>query len=208
MVRGKRTPPDIVRFIIEIKDNAPELTQSQIADKVLAKFGVKIDKTSVGRWLKNNNHGTHTSQLIRDDEDKKEKQITHIRKLQTLARNAINSLPEFFPELENTDANSPSFYLFNVAVVKAFRRLIGDLDWINLAAHLGDEGTNIEEMAAKLDDLIPGGKLRNPDLTQYKTDLWNAWIMIKQKGLRTIDESSDTRKWEYEGLNQKCPGCS
>ena len=52
--KGLPIPDAIRQFVLETKQNAPGLAHRQIADKVEEKFGEggKIDKTSVGRILK------------------------------------------------------------------------------------------------------------------------------------------------------------
>ena len=52
MERGKPVPPAIGRFIVDTKTNAPELTRSQIADRVEGQFGVRLDPSTVGRTLR------------------------------------------------------------------------------------------------------------------------------------------------------------
>ena len=51
--KGKKTPPRVVKFVEDTKRNAPGLTNSQIADKIVGEFGEssRIDKGTVGRIL-------------------------------------------------------------------------------------------------------------------------------------------------------------
>ena len=121
-----------------------------------------------------------------------------------MAITALDSLPDFLPDLENAE----EFESFNMTVVKVYRRLTGDVgDWKDMVEHLGDQGNEIEMMSSVLDDVLPGGSLVRPKLDRYKRDLEKAWFLIKFRGLKTISESSDTRQWEWEGLNQRCPNC-
>ncbi len=136
------------------------------------------------------------------------RQIEHIRNLQKIAQGALDNLPDCFPDLENAGLFDPSFDSINMTLVKVFRRLTGDpVNWEDMAAHLGDEGKKIEEMSYRLDDVLPGGRSNNPDLTDYKKDLYEAWVIIKFGGLKTISEYTNPRKWEWEGLNPRCKNC-
>lgn len=154
--------------------------------------------------------------LTRHNEDQKKKeqhtervliqqqQKEHIRILQQMARSALDHLPDL-PDLQNEPA---AFDSFNDAVVKVYRRLTGDVDdWKDMAEHLGNEGKKIEMMSPVLDDVLPGGSLARPKLDKYKRNLEEAWFLIRIGGLKLISESSDTRKWEWEGLNQRCQNC-
>lgn len=132
-----------------------------------------------------------------------QKQKEHIKILQQMATNALSRLPDFSDLQQNPEV----FDSFNYAVVGVYRRLIGDVDWNDIAEHLGDEGKEIEMMASVLDDVLPGGSLVKPKLDEYKRELEKAWSLIKFGGLKTISESSDTRKWEWEDLNQRCHNC-
>ena len=76
-----------------------------------------------------------------------------------------------------------------------------------MAEHLGDDGKEIEMMSSVLDDVLPGGSSVRPKLDEYKRNLEEAWFLIKIGGLKTISESNDTGKWEWEGLNQRCQNC-
>jgi hypothetical protein len=120
-------------------------------------------------------------------------------------------LPQFaldhLPDLPDFQNEPEAFNSFNDVVVKVYRRLTGDVDWKDMVEHLGDEGNKIEMMSSVLDDILPGGSLVKPKLDKYKRDLEEAWFLIKFSGLKTISESSDTRKWEWEGLNQRCHNC-
>lgn len=49
MASGIPTPKQIRDFVIETHENAPELSNRLITDKVEAKFGRRIDKSTVGR---------------------------------------------------------------------------------------------------------------------------------------------------------------
>jgi len=134
----------------------------------------------------------------------KRQQKDHIKKLQQMARSALDHLPDL-PDLQN---EPEAFNSFNDAVVKVYRRLTGDLDdWKDMAEHLGDQGDKIETMSSILDDVLPGGSLARPKLDKYKSNLEEAWCLIRIGGLKTISESSDTRKWEWEGLKQRCQQC-
>ena len=74
-----------------------------------------------------------------------------------MARSALDHLPDL-PDLQN---EPEAFDSFNEAVVKVYRRLIGDVDdWKDMAEHLGDKGNEIEMMSSVLDDVLPGGPLR------------------------------------------------
>ena len=150
----------------------------------------------------------------KEDQKKKEQQTErvliqqqqkeHIKILQQMARSALDHLPDL-PDLQN---EPEAFDSFNEAVVKVYRRLIGDVDdWKDMAEHLGDKGNEIEMMSSVLDDVLPGGSLVRPRLDEYKRNLEKAWFLIKFGGLKTISESSDTRKWEWEFLNQRCQNC-
>ena len=86
--------------------------------------------------------------------------------------------------------------------------MAGDVDdWKCMAEHLGDQGGKIEMMSSVLDDVLPRGSLAGPLLDEHKRNLEEAWLLIRIGGLKTISESSDTRKWEWEGLNQRCQMC-
>lgn len=52
--QGKKTPDAIREFIIREKWNALGLTQADLAARVEAKFGAKIDKSTVGKYLRTN----------------------------------------------------------------------------------------------------------------------------------------------------------
>ena len=52
MRRGRPVPPAIVRFILETKTNAPQLTQAEVADRVAGQFGESVDKSTVSRTLR------------------------------------------------------------------------------------------------------------------------------------------------------------
>lgn len=52
MNRGKRKPEPMRQFIKETKRNAPGLTYTQIVDRVEARFGERVDKSTVGRILR------------------------------------------------------------------------------------------------------------------------------------------------------------
>ena len=52
MKQGRPIPPRVREFIVNAKRNAPGLTYNVIALRVRAECGVKIDKTSVGRILR------------------------------------------------------------------------------------------------------------------------------------------------------------
>jgi len=133
----------------------------------------------------------------------KQQQKEHIKWLQQMARSALDHLPDL-PDLQN---EPEAFDSFNDAVVKVYRRLTRDVDWKGMAEHLGDQGNKIEMRSSVLDDILPGGSLVRPKLDEYRKDLEEAWFLIKTGGLKTISESSDTRKWEWEGLNQRCQNC-
>jgi len=150
----------------------------------------------------------------KEDQKKKEQHVErvliqqqqkeHIKILQQMARSALDHLPDL-PDLQN---EPEAFDSFNEAVVKVYRRLIGDVDdWKDMAEHLGDKGNEIEMMSSVLDDVLPGGSLVRPRLDEYKRNLEKTWFLIKFGGLKTISESSDTRKWEWEFLNQRCQNC-
>ncbi len=141
----------------------------------------------------------HTERVLIQQQQKE-----HIKILQQMARSALDHLPDL-PDLQN---ELEAFDSFNEAVVKVYRRLIGDVDdWKDMAEHLGDKGNEIEMMSSVLDDVLPGGLLVRPRLDEYKRNLEKAWFLIKIGGLKTISESSDTRKWEWEFLNQRCQNC-
>jgi hypothetical protein len=141
----------------------------------------------------------HTERVLIQQQQKE-----HIKILQQMARSALDHLPDL-PDLQN---EPEAFDSFNEAVVKVYRRLTADVDdWKDMAEHLGDKGNEIEMMSSVLDDVLPGGALVRPRLDEYKRNLEKAWFLIKLGGLKTISESSDTRKWEWEGLNQRCQNC-
>ena len=141
----------------------------------------------------------HTERVLIQQQQKE-----HIKILQQMARSALDHLPDL-PDLQNEPG---AFDSFNEAVVKVYRRLTADVDdWKDMAEHLGDKGNEIEMMSSILDDVLPGGSLVRPKLDKYKKDLEEAWYLIKIGGLKTISESSDTRKWEWEFLNQRCRDC-
>ncbi|MFH1623868.1 MAG: hypothetical protein ABID54_01780, partial [Pseudomonadota bacterium] len=130
----------------------------------------------------------HTERVLIQQQQKE-----HIKILQQMARSALDHLPDL-PDLQNEPG---AFDSFNEAVVKVYRRLTADVDdWKNMAEHLGDKGNEIEMMSSVLDDVLPGGSLVRPRLDEYKRNLEKAWFLIKFGGLKTISESSDTRKWE------------
>ncbi|MFC1956618.1 helix-turn-helix domain-containing protein [Chloroflexota bacterium] len=134
----------------------------------------------------------------------KRQQKEHIEMLRQMAISAIDHLPDL-PDLKN---EPEAFDSFNDAVVKVYRRLTGDVDdWKCMAEHLGDQGNKLEMMSSVLDDVLPGGSLVRPKLDKYKSDLEKAWFLIKIGGLKTISESSNTKRWEWEGLNQRCKMC-
>ncbi len=141
----------------------------------------------------------HTERVLIQQQQKE-----HIKILQQMARSALDHLPDL-PDLQN---EPEAFDSFNEAVVKVYRRLTADVDdWKDMAEHLGDKGNEIEMMSSVLDDVLPGGSLVRPRLDEYKRNLEKAWFLIKFGGLKTISESSDTRKWEWEFLNQRCHNC-
>ena len=141
----------------------------------------------------------HTERVLIQQQQKE-----HIKILQQMARSALDYLPDL-PDLQN---ELEAFDSFNEAVVKVYRRLTADVDdWKDMAEHLGDKGNEIEMMSSVLDDVLPGGSLVRPRLDEYKRNLEKAWFLIKLGGLKTISESSDTRKWEWEFLNQRCQNC-
>ncbi|PKB63196.1 MAG: hypothetical protein BZY67_01300 [SAR202 cluster bacterium Io17-Chloro-G1] len=53
--RGKRLPEPVVRFIFECRRVAPDRPYGEIADLILQKFGSRIDKSTVGRYLRDAN---------------------------------------------------------------------------------------------------------------------------------------------------------
>ncbi len=132
-----------------------------------------------------------------------QQQKEHIKMLQQMARSALDHLPDF-PDLHE---DHEVFDSFNHAVVEVYRRLTGDIYWKRMAEHLGDDGKEIEMMSSVLDDVLPGGSSVRPKLDEYKRNLEEAWFLIKIGGLKTISESNDTGKWEWEGLNQRCQNC-
>ena len=134
----------------------------------------------------------------------KQQQKAHIKTLQQMARSALDHLPDF----PDPQSEPEAFDSFNDAVVKVYRRLTGDIDdWKSMAQHLGDKGNDIEKMSFALDDVLPWGSLIEPMPQWYKDRLEEAWLLLKIGGLKTISESTDTRKWEWEGLNQRCQHC-
>jgi hypothetical protein len=68
MKQGKKTPDGVVNFIIRTMRNAPRLTQSNIVDKIFAEYGLKIDKSTVGRILSKSVISMSTSESIGDPE--------------------------------------------------------------------------------------------------------------------------------------------
>ncbi len=156
-------------------------------------------KILTGRKEDQKKREQHTERVLIQQQQKE-----HINKLQQMARTAFDHLPDP-PDLQN---EPETFDSFNDAVVKVYRRLTGDIDdWKDMAEHLGDQGDKIETMSSILDDVLPGGSLAIPKLDKYKSNLEEAWCLIRIGGLKTISESSDTRKWEWEGLNQRCQNC-
>jgi hypothetical protein len=136
-----------------------------------------------------------------DKEEMHRRQKEHIQMIQQMAREAMDIVPLYYP---NYEKEPEEFDAFNYAVVKAYRRLTGGEDWKNLAAHLGNEGDEIERLNTALDDLFP---LADTRFNEYNNTLERAWILVRAGGIKTISESSDTRKWEYEGMRQRCPNC-
>ena len=51
MPRGKKVSDDVRRFIVYLKRDSPELTYSEIKERVEVKFPVEIDQSTVGRIL-------------------------------------------------------------------------------------------------------------------------------------------------------------
>ncbi|MFC1955856.1 hypothetical protein ACFLWZ_04935 [Chloroflexota bacterium] len=132
-----------------------------------------------------------------------QKQKEHIRVIQQMAMSALDQLPDFPNLIKEPEA----FESFNDAIVKVYRRLTGNVDWESMSEHLGSQGKEIEAMSSILDDLLPRSSLTRPKLDNYKENLEKAWFLIQTSGLGTISESSDTRKWEWEGMNQRCRNC-
>lgn len=68
--QGKRTPDVIRSFVIETHENAPDLTQAQIADRVRARYGdaAAIEKSTVGNFLRESRESSNVSPQI-DSED-------------------------------------------------------------------------------------------------------------------------------------------
>jgi len=130
-------------------------------------------------------------------------QIEHIRSLQELAISVIESVPELidFDDLENL--HSARFSLW-----QAFEKLTGDSRWPSLAAHLGEPAQELELMTSQIEPgLIPPWKKGLP-IDPYKELVRKAWDLIRDSDLWLVANSGDTREWEYNGLNQKCPLCS
>lgn len=162
-------------------------------EKAVIKKQVNIDKKKKDKQLAD-------LQLIQ------QRQKEHVKVLQHIARTALDCLPLVQPDLETAEPDV--FYAFNEGVVMAYQRLIEDgSNWKDLASHLGgDEGNRIELMNSQLDE-FPGGSLLHPNLTNYNKVLEEAWLLIRSGGVKTISESSDTMKWEEEGLIQRCKNC-
>jgi len=208
MKRGQNTPVPILRYIHKTKHNSPGLTYEQIADKVKGEFKFSIDKTTIGRILARSNPPTIQSVKTEGNRlipENTPQQITHIRNLQILARNAIDSLPDIYPDLDGENIDDDAFNVTNVNLVKVYRRLVGDFMWKDLAEHLDDEDNVIEKMSRRLDDVLPD--ISKFQFALYKEDLFQAWFTVKFGGLKTISENSDTRMWEYAGLKQRCKNC-
>lgn len=143
-----------------------------------------------------------------NDPEKQRQQTDHIKIMQELARKAFDGIPLDFPDFQSI--NDPEFFAkFNFNIVKVVRRLVGDSDWSDLAAHLGEEGIRVEAISKTTDDILDGSllNLKSKASFGYQQDLAEIWFMLKFKGLKTISEYSDTREWERHGLNQRCPGC-
>jgi hypothetical protein len=144
-----------------------------------------------------------------EDPEKQRQQISHIEKMQELARKAVDNVPLLFPDFKGSDDPELLFYTFNSNIVTVVRRLIGDPDWKDLAVHLGEEGNEIEAIEKTLDDLpdviFPKANTK-PNLDSH-LELSEIWMLLKYKGLKTISDYSDTREWERHNLNQRCPAC-
>jgi hypothetical protein len=136
-----------------------------------------------------------------DKEEIRRRQKEHLQRLQQRAREAVDTVPLYYPNFEK---EPEEFDAFNHTLVKAYRRLTDGEDWKDLAAHLGDEGDEIEHLKSVLDDLFTPADIRS---SEYNNTLERAWILVRAGGIKTISESSDTRKWEYEGMFQRCPNC-
>jgi transcriptional regulator with XRE-family HTH domain len=138
-----------------------------------------------------------------ESESLKRQQMEHIRTLQDLARSTVDAVPEL-PDLD--DAND--FDVFYSSLAKLFLRLTGDVRWTDLAAHLGEKAQEIKDMSFVLDPYIPPHwrpGLSVPD--HYKKSVHRGWELIITSGLQVVANSGDTREWEYNGLNQRCPSC-
>ncbi|MFC1943293.1 hypothetical protein ACFLWO_01780 [Chloroflexota bacterium] len=130
-------------------------------------------------------------------------QKDHIKSLNQMARYAMDHIP-CLPDFQN---EPEAFDPFNDTVVKIYRYLTGDVDWKGMREHLGDRGDEIEKMSYLVDDVLPGWHSHRPNLDRYYEILEQAWFLIKTGGLKTIAEYSETRKWEWDGLNQRCHNC-
>ena len=58
MQRGTRLPPGVRQFIIDTKGNAPGLTYPQVCDRVQERFGLTVDKSTVGKVWKRSGMAT------------------------------------------------------------------------------------------------------------------------------------------------------
>ena len=52
MPRGKKTPPEVIRFIVDLKKDTPGLSYSDIRIRVEAKFQTTIDQSTIGRKIR------------------------------------------------------------------------------------------------------------------------------------------------------------
>jgi len=68
--------------------------------------------------------------------NKQLQQKEHIKKLQRIARKAVDALPKCFPDFDN---EPEIFNEFNETLTKIFRRLTGDFEWGSMCEHLGEE---------------------------------------------------------------------
>lgn len=131
------------------------------------------------------------------------RQMEHIGALQKLARSTVDELPE----LPGSDDES-GFEDCYFTLAKLFLRLTGDVHWPDLAAHLGEKAQEIKNMSSIFRDAsleVNMDQISAP--ANYREKVVEGWKLIINSGLVVVADLGDTRKWEWEGLNQRCHNC-
>lgn len=204
-----QAPEKILDYITELEpDNSGYDSLKKTADTLLIPFtpvdwkGLKSDTPdpkTIRRWVLEEKSAATTTQV----ETNNMEQLAHIKYLQECAQRAIDALPPYLPDMGVYE----EFNSFNMKLVQTMRRLVtGNSKWGDLSYHLDEEGKQIENLLSKFDEYLPGGSLR-ADLTEYKRDLEEAYMLIKTRGLKIISENADTSTWESNGLKPRCPDC-